>query len=269
MSRDIEAPRRIQFHLEGDPRKDGLVLAQDLVSFLTSVLSVLRRIESDRGRKAKTGYRVVDLDIGSATVTLEAEEIDDYEAAGILSDFIRGACAVRDSSLEAEKFSPKTKRAFLKLLAPVKANHVYSVNISADSVGVEFRGEQQQILRLASGLDVHAIGEICGYIDAINVHREPVFFLYPEVGPTRVRCVFDKTQLDTVRSALKRYVTVVGLIEYAEGSPFASKIHVDRIEVHPDEGDLVSVESLFGSVPDLTGEMDSVSHVRQFRNAQE
>ena len=268
MSETTRTPLRLRFRLEGDPRKDGLVLAQDLVAFLTTTLTVLRRLEYDRGRKGRTCYRVVDLDIGSAVLTLEPEGIDEYEAGWILSDFIRGVAAVRDRSLDQQKFPERTKRAFLKLLKPVTENHLYSVSISSDSVGVELRGEQGEALRIAAGFDIHALGEISGYIDAVNVHRESVFFLYPEVGATKVRCVFDNDLLDTVRSALKQFVTVVGLIEYVDGSPFASKVNVERVEVHPPEGELVSVESLFGSVPGLAPESDSVSHVRQYRDAQ-
>ena len=261
--------RRLEFHLDGDPRDDGLVRAADFVSFLSSVLAALRRLELERGEKRASGYRIVDLDLGSATVALEPDVMESPHALQILGDFVEGVAAARDGTLDRQPFQPETRRAFLKLLEPLKKNHLRSIVIRADSVNVELRTDTAESIRIFSGPEIHAVGELTGFIDAINVHRESVFFLYPLIGPTRVRCQFDRQMLDQVRSSLKRYVSVFGLIEYPEGSPFAARITVDRIEVHPDENDLISPESLFGSLPHLTGGVDSVAYVRRVRDEQE
>jgi hypothetical protein len=265
---DSNQPPRLEFRLEGDPRNEGLVLAHDFVAFLASALGVLRKLEEERGRKSGFGYRIVDLEIGSALVAIEPEVEQDPNAAEIVGAFLEGAAAIRDGTIDQKKFQPETRRAFLSLVRPLRENHLRSISIRSDSVDIELADESVAPLWLLSGPELHTVGELTGYIDAINVHREPVFFLYPEAGPARVRCLFDRTLLDQVRSSLKRFVSVQGLFEYPPGSPFPARVTVDRIEVLPDEDELPSLESLFGSVPDLAADMDSVAYVRRFRDAQ-
>lgn len=261
-------PKRLEFHLEGDPRAEGLVLAQDFVAFLSSVLNALRRVEGERSRKPNTVYRIVELELGSAVVALQPES-PEADTDVIIGDFLAGLAAVRDGTIDRLGYQPETKRAFIALLAPLRDKHLRSISVQVESVEIQLQSETITPLRLRGGPELHTIGVLSGYIDAINVHREPLFFLYPVAGPSRVRCVFDRLLLDEVRAALKRFVTVHGLLEYAEGSPFPSRITVERVEAHPPEEELASLESLFGSVPDLTGGVDSVSYIRAHRDAQE
>lgn len=258
----------LEFRLEGDPRKEGLVLAQDFVAFLGNVLDTLRQLEVERGRKPSIGYRIVELEIGSAVVALEPEAEDASDAPGILSDFLEGFAAVRDRTLHTKRFAPATQKAFRSLTKSLRESHLRLISVRSDSVDLELRQNDGPALSALAAPDVHAMGELSGYIDAINVHSEPVFFLYPEIGPSRVRCAFDRILLDEVRAALKRFVTVRGMIEYPEGSPFASRITVEHVDVHPRDADLVPLESLFGSVPGLTGGLDAVTYVRRQRDAE-
>lgn len=264
---DTSGPK-IEFRLEGDTKGDGLVLAEDFVAFLEGVLETLRSLEADRGRKPSIGYRIVDLEIGSAVVAIRAEAPDRAVADSVVTDFMEGFSSIRDNSFAKKPFSPQTRKAFQSLVRPLKQNHLRLVSAKAGAVGVEIRQSTVEVIRPAAEPDVHAMGALSGFIDAINVHREPVFFLYPEVGPARVRCLFDRTLLDEVRGALKKYVTVRGMIEYPEGSAFASRMTVEQIDVHPAVADLPSLESLLGSVPGLTGGAESVSYIRRFRDAE-
>ena len=258
----------MEFQLEGDSKHEGLVLAQDFVAFLGSVLDVLRKLETERGRKPAINYRVVELEIGSAVIALEAESEAVRDAPEVVADFLEGFAAVRDRRLHLTKFAPATKQAFGELSRPLRARHLRVIKVRSDSVSMELRQDAAAPLRDIVGPEVHSMGALSGYVDAINVHRDSVFFLYPEVGPTRVRCVFDRTLLDEVRAALKCYVTVHGLIEYPETSPFAARVTVDRIDIHPPTNALPSLDSLHGLVPHLTGELDSVSYVRQYRDVE-
>lgn len=258
----------LEFQLEGDAKREGLVLAQDFVAFLGTVLDVLRKLETERGRKPAINYRVVELEIGSAVIALEPESDEVEDAPEVVADFLEGVAAVRDHRLHLTRFAPATKQAFGELSRPLRASHLRLIKVRSDSIRMELRQDAEGPLSEIVAPEVHSMGALSGYIDAINVHRDPIFFLYPEVGPTRVRCVFDRTLLDEVRAALKCYVTVHGLIEYPETSPFATRVAVDRIDIHPPTSALPSLDSLQGSVPRLTGDLDSVSYVRQYRDAE-
>jgi hypothetical protein len=263
---DQESPR-VEFSLEGDPRDDGLVLAQDFLRFLESALDTLRRLEIERGRKPVIDYRIVGLDIGSAVIALEPEPRY-KDAPAVIADFLAGIAAVRDGTIESSRFRPETQRSFVSLLRPLSQSHLRSVTVSSDSVAVQLVGVPELALRELHAPELAAVGTMSGYIDAVNVHDEPVFFLYPVAGPSRIRCLFDRALLEQVKGALKQFVSVRGLQEYPANSPFPTRIVVDSIEVHL-ESEIVPIEALWGSVPELTRDLDSVSYVRLQRDAQE
>ena len=160
------------------------------------------------------------------------------------------------------------QKAYGSMMAPLRRNlrrvtldtgsrHVI---VTADRVGTVLSGPQ---------VDAVSMGRYSGYIDAINVHADPVFYLYPVIGPTRISCVFDRTLLDEVKNALKQYTTVRGLMDYSENSPFPTRITVESIEINPPAADLPTLGDLRGIAPTLTEGLDSVEYVRQQRHAAE
>jgi hypothetical protein len=133
---------------------------------------------------------------------------------------------------------------------------------------VVLRSDDIAGLALESRAETFSTGSYSGFVDALNVHKEPVFYLYPTIGP-RVACQFDpQWLLDQVRGAIRRYTTVYGLLEYAEGSPFPDRLVVDRIEVNPPVSELPTLASLHGIAPQLAGGVDSVTYVRRLRDAE-
>ena len=73
--------------------------------------------------------------------------------------------------------------------------------------------------------------------------------------------------MDDVRTALKKYVTVHGLMGYRIGNPFPISITVERFEINPPEQELPTLASLRGLAPDLTGGLSSEEYIRQLRDA--
>lgn len=270
---DPTGPRRkrLFFQLEGDPQEDGLVRATDFVEFFEGLLRVLKNLERTTARGAgEVTYRIASLEAHSAAVELEVESADEgnYRANTIIDRFAEGTAALRRGTIDRFEADPDTIRAFKQLLAPL-GEHVPAVLVKADSTEVVFSADNGTVPNFALESEVSdlSVGTFSGFIDAVNVHRESIFFLYPAAGPTKIRCEFDRTMLDDVRMALKQYVTVHGLMAYRVGNPFPVRITVEKFEINPPAESLPTLASLLGIAPDLTGGLDSVSYVRRLRDA--
>lgn len=125
----------------------------------------------------------------------------------------------------------------------------------------------EQIARLQKKPSA-AIGEETGFLDALNVHDELIFYLYPSGFSERVACYFTSELLDVVRPAVKHYVTVRGRMMYLPDSLFPSRVDVNALDIHAPPDKLPTLTSLIGAAPDLIGGLDSVTFVRRLRDAE-
>lgn len=260
---------RLAFHMEGSSQDGGLVRAQDFVDWLENVLTCLRRLERGRQGKLHTVYRVTSLSLGSAVVELEAASDADsgLTASEVVKDFLIGVEAVELGRISGLPFDAETKTAFASLTAPLR-RQLRRVTVTSDRHMVSLKTEQAAIMPLVPRVASVAVSSCSGFVDAVNVHKEPVFYLYPTTGPRRVACAFDATiLLDQVRSAIKCYTTVYGTFEYGANSPFPDRIVVDRLHINADKAQLPSLRSLYGCVPSMTSGVDSVTFVRRQRDA--
>jgi hypothetical protein len=264
-------PKRLFFQLEGDPQEDGLVRANDFLDFFEGLLRVLKNLERSTARgSGEVTYRIASLEAHSAAVEIEIESADElnYRANTIVDRFRAGTVALRSGAIDRFDADADTIRAFKQLLVPL-SEHVPAVLIRADATEVVFSAEGEEASRFALESQVSdiSVGTFSGFIDAVNVHAEPVFFLYPTVGVPKIRCEFDRTLLDDVRTALKKYVTVHGLMAYRIGNPFPIAITVERFEINPPEHELPTLASLRGLAPRLTQGLSSEEYIRQLRDA--
>jgi len=259
----------VTFRLEGGRQDGGLVRAHDFVDWLERVLLCMRRLERTRTGSAETVYRIAGLSSGSAVVTLEAASDSDHHATAhrVVDDFLAGAVALSENSVSKLPYDTETRVAFANLAVPLR-RHLRAVTISYGPRRVKIKPEQVASVSTEAHVESISISSYSGFIDALNVHADPVFYLYPTTGPTRIPCGFDpQLLLDDLRKAIRRYTTVFGAFEYSANSAFPNRIVVERVEVNPPESDLPTLRSLYGAAPTLAGGRDSVSHIRQKRDA--
>ena len=263
-------PTRISFELKGSREDATLVRAEDFVDWLDGVLACFKRLAQARESDVEAVYRVTHLALGSAVIELEATSESDgnVTADTIATDFVRGIDALRAGQLAATPFELETKRAFANLGRPLR-RALREVKVTAGISSVSLDAERFESATISEAVEAVATGSYSGFIEALNVHARPVFYLYPVSGPSRIPCHFDQSLLlDTLRRALKRYTTVHGLMEYAPGSVFPSRIVVEHIEINPPDDELPTLRSLFGAAPQLTDGLDSVTFVRLQRDAE-
>jgi hypothetical protein len=255
----------LSIRLEGRAQDEGLVRANDFALFLTRTLALLRRLE---GGAPEIIYRIVELEIGSAAVALRADApAPSSDPRRIVGKFVEGFAALRDGRLKQLPFDSDTKEAFLELSAPLRRSlRLIHVGTADTNVDIMSRDVHEPI-SLAPQDERHSVGRYSGFVDAINVHGDPVFYLYPSSGDPKIRCRFDRSLIDDARAALKRYTTVYGLLQYGEGSVHPARIDVDRLVVNRDARDLPTLRSLYGKYAGLTDGLSSVEYVRHLRDA--
>lgn len=262
----------IAFKLEGAASDEGLVRFSDFAAFIDGALTTLRALErAETGsRHSRIEYRVTQLEIGSAVLALEPIETPELREIErrIVGRLVEGLSAVRDGLADITTFEPSVREGLNQMLAPLR-DGLRSVTATVGDATIEIEGRRDRVFERAQvDEEIAAVGWFSGSVDALNVHGDHYFYLYPPAGPTRIKCIFNPALLDQVKSAVKQYTTVYGLVEYTESSPFPTRIVVDRLEAHPDEGDLPTLTQLWGTAPNLTGDIDEVTYMRLLRDAE-
>ena len=110
-----------------------------------------------------------------------------------------------------------------------------------------------------------------GTVEVLNVHNENEYFfhLYPISGPSKVKCIFDKKDLDRVKDSVRQKASVTGQVaEYTESNGFSypSVINMQEFEQLSYKGseslDIDKLVEQFPTPPDV----DAVKWVREIRD---
>lgn len=270
---DAENKITIEFKLEGAVRDAGLVRFADFATFVDGTLATLKALEREatQARHARIEYRITNLEIGSALLALEAIDVQEYRATEefVATRLAEGLATVRDGLGDFAAFDAGVRASFVKMLSPLRRG-VRSITANVGETRITITGHPgEKLLEFVEvGDESVAVGSFSGSVDALNVHGDHFFYLYPPAGPTKIKCVFDPAMLDDVRGVVKRYTTVYGLVEFVDPNPFPHRIIVDRLEPHPDPAELPTLSSLWGAFPHLTGGLDAAEFVQRGRDAQ-
>ena len=257
--------RTLQFRLEV-AKPDRAVDARDFRDLVSAALECLARLEKELGSAVSVAYPLVALEFGSASLTIQPESKGDQNStAGTISaQFERGFAALTKNQLSATDFAKQTQESFRRLQKPLK-NKMGVVIFTGTNT---YRMDSAFVVRTQRTKEKigKATNSISGRIEALNIHNQRTFFVYPVIGP-RVKCEFPETLLDRVFHALGRHVTVHGTSDADPYDPFPKKVVVSEIDVHSG-ADNTTLQDFLGSIPGLTGGMDSVALIRAQRDAE-
>ena len=235
--------------LHGRESSGGLVDADELGEFLIATVRRLKSIESDLGHGNRASYRIRKLRTSSPTISIEIATPPAYKvpASRIARTFKSGIEFIGGHGRAPTGLLPET----VFDLGQLTLEHYRSIGLAefrtAGTPPVKVpekinRGLRQEFLRTAA-----IEGRVSGFVEGVNVHDQSVMYLYPVMLPVRIACHFPVALLDTVRSSVKRYTTVLGLQSYAEPSPYPTRVDVEAIEIHPPASDLPTLSSLIGT----------------------
>lgn len=269
---EARSPRTIGFRLEGTVQDGGRVRFPDLIEFLQRLRAALKRVEgtitdSDR---STVYYRIVEMEVSSAAIVLEgvSEGLEPDSIAEILDRVDTSLSTVIDGHPPPPWLDRELLDSLKGLTGPLR-RHVRSISILRPQRNFTLDRTFERNVERILGDDLTALGSVSGFLDAINVHGVRHFHIYPLIGPTKILCVFSEELLPEVRRGLKRHLMVSGVLRYKMNEAFPHQVDVEAIEVMPPAEELPTLRSLRGLAPDATGSLDSVTFVRQLRDAGE
>ncbi len=259
----VKPPPKIEFALEG---ADPIVDFADFQAFCATVLDCLKRTEVVvTGRRDQVAYKVSNLAVGSATVTLQlvrsprARGRDQRnQVAGLFSRTVE---TIQRGGQVDSRFGIEDLSAFKRLARPL-SRRGNSVCINGVCLTEDFTTHADSILDDT----VPTEGFVTGRIEKLNLHGRSEFTLFPAIPGYRIACRFPIEMLDEVRVAIHRTVTVYGRMNYAPGSPFPRTVIVRSLEIHPPDDQLPRLEHLRGTGAGCTNGMTAVEYVRRLRD---
>ena len=240
--------------VEGQPDTiPGSAFAHVLVDSLLILGDVGKAIT--RRSASEIGGYLRDLKISSAAVTLVSrptEEVGDPILQDISAAYVDGLRIAETGESLPPYFSDASLKHLSDMSKPLgreagaliarTGNGVHPARVTSQT------GRNLKKLRAPSS---RAIGSATGALDLISLHGKPKFQVYDEVSNRPVTCIFSEGELDQIKAALSKRVTVNGtVVRNAKGQPI--RIESPEIRILLD-GPLLS--RLVGIDPGFTGVM--------------
>jgi hypothetical protein len=258
--------KQLTLKLVGPDEQQGQLDLDDFTAFCDRVRRCLRRLEHIVGQQSQAAkrvrYRIVRLATESpATIMLEAvsPSIDPKrgeQAIGLFCETVERLQTGRDvdsrvGTLEIEAFGE---------LLEGKAKEVWIDGVHLTSKYTD------SVKRLLSSV-IPSEGSVTGMLERLNVHGKNEFILYPPIGDWQIDCHFPVGLLDQVREAIKRNITVQGMLYGQPDRPYPDRVRVRSIEIHPRDSELPTLSELRGSFgSDCTGGLSAVNFIRSLRD---
>jgi hypothetical protein len=263
----------ITVQIEGTPDQDGHVILADFLQRIDQLLQALNGIDRVVGQTERPtlNYRIVDTKHTSPiSITLKPvfrknviiEGSDHIEKRN--KRFFSELKSIRRGDLPSDDIDENLLMHFRRLSEGLGTDYA-SAKISNGSNSVEldrvFEVNVQQLLHEED----RSYGGEEGMLLAVNLHGRQTFWIYPKIGPTKIRCDFQPGMRDEIRENLGRFVRVEGLKFFRSHTSFAVRIAVkDLTPIQEDSS--ITLKSLRGIAPQATGELSAAEFVRNLRD---
>jgi hypothetical protein len=100
--------------------------------------------------------------------------------------------------------------------------------------------------------DSSSLGSISGRLETVSIHNGNRFTLYPPVEGEEVDCVFQENELENILRAVRRNVTVYGMLHYSKRKSFPVRVDVESYEVMPELDSLPTLLNMRGVLKTTT-----------------
>lgn len=260
---------RLTLTIEGFANDDGHVLLSAFLHEVQAFVSVIARADTlASGGKATIRARVVDLKHQSpAVITVELlprnAAID--TRARVAAAIIETQKIIDDPDAMGDRGRPLL-RAMSELTSPV-GRQVKSAMLTVGDDHLPLTEELRHKIALALAPEETSFGTIEGRLEAINLHDAAnVFYIYPAVGPTRIKGRFPSDQRERAVASVDRNVRVNGTLKYKAKAPFPHEVEVIEFEPLPRDEELPTMGDLYGIAAGATDDLTSEDFVRRVRD---
>ena len=234
----------LSFYLKGK-ETDAFDFA-DMAEFTASLSEALRRVHRviEPGTGKLPRYEIAKVELASFSSILRAT------GSGIIaaSAFVASLSAIKYDRPLPLNLSGDDIRAIRELTNTLDSKTAF-IEIADILIDKEFRANCDRILASAP----KSLGQVVGRIDGLNTHIEGgwYFRLYPTGVNRGAECFFDESDYSKIHKAMRGRVRVEGLIHRNPDGVGIDRItNLTVIEPIPEDNDLPTLRSLFGSFAD-------------------
>jgi hypothetical protein len=262
---------RFKITLKGDEADDSLRLG-DLIDQLNAVKQTLNHIDiAVSGEKAPSlYYRITNITMNSpATFEFEAVSRNRTQAHGrrVISKLHRDLRTVI-SGKRPKEADMELLESYGALVQPMR-KHVAQVSLQFEDASMELPRNLSMKVDEILGPDQIEQGSVVGSLDVIDIHNQRnLFRIYPVVGPTSIKCRFEKGMLTDAIAGINHFVRISGQLHFKKAEKFPHFIKVSKIEVLPERSEANSLSSLRGIATGALGDLSSTDYVERVRNGQ-
>jgi hypothetical protein len=243
----------------------------DFLEEMNRLKAALRETERSLSRQEPTLYfRIKSMSKNSpAQVTLEAnsdardERSKPQYANYVVRNMTTNLRVIANRNRRPARIDVPTLETYRDLAKPTTKGRI-DVTIQAGPNSVVINDHFKQALDEILGRDEVTLGSISGRIEAINLHDRMRFWIWPVIGPVRIKGKFKKRDRKRFADAVDKYVTVYGKLRYKTWDKFPYEISADGIEVH--DGDIPTLYDLKGAAPNATGDLTSQEFIERIRD---
>lgn len=119
----------------------------------------------------------------------------------------------------------------------------------------------------AIGPDTHCWGSYRGMLERMNVHgKSLVCYLYPRLGPDRIKCTFREGLRKSFSEAFDHYVSIYGKMKYKHMEDYPHEIDATEPPIVLESGSVELFRQLKGVAPNCTGDLDASDFIRGLRS---
>jgi hypothetical protein len=262
----MEKPQ-INVKIIGPAKEDGEVLLEDLRDLCASLGSALRATEEViTNNTPHIKYRIIDLDHGSASLTIEAyEKGPTTNLTNITVDLFRSTIRSLEQGSEIDPRISLFALESYKQFASLFHRRALILLVGAFRLTSQFIANIDRLL----GIILDAEGTVSGQVERINVHGKYEFAIFPPTYSHGITCHFPEDLFPLVCKAIKYSVTVTGTLHYAACGAFPARVTAKSILIHPKDQELPTLSSLRGIFSSsATDNLSSTEFIRSIRDEQ-
>ena len=259
--------KAIEIKVTGFDQHNGaarLSVFRDKLDALTRALNGAERHVARVGQ-AKSNFLINDLQYSSAYAKIapyaDGAYLGSVEAVNFIGDVLAGVDADDGRHIEAPSF------VFSALKDICKGHGQHYKDLELAVSGARYKFDEVFSVKIQKYIErkYSVYGEVKGKLDQVNLHDKEAFTIYPEHGRA-ISCTFDAVKmLDDVALALGRVIIARGRLEFIGADADPVSAYVESFEVMPKDYVIPRHDSLFGAVPDISGDMEIDEYIRNFR----
>jgi len=264
----------ITLQIAGTESEGGHILVPDFIERMEDLISVLNGIDRIVGESSQTtlDYRIVDAK-HSSPLSITIEPVIKKRVARPAPEYIhvRHARFFRELSAirRGQPVSPEMDDRMLervRALVEGVGQQFASASISNGEAKIELDATFEANIRRLLDEEDASYGNEQGTLEALNIHgRSRTCWIYPRVGPQRIRCDFLPGTRDQIIELIGKCVWVEGVKYFRPNSPFPFRVSVRDFGILSEQ-DTISIQELEGIAPRAAGELSPVQFVRKIRD---